>query len=72
MFLVANLWLILFKRFSFNSTNCGHKMTSFIFNFNLRLFGVEKKSAGSVNVNEKFSSVSFSIKVFISLNAVCG
>ena len=48
-------------------------MTFFIFNFNLNcLLGVEKKFTGSVNVNEKCSSVSFNIKVFISLKAVCG
>lgn len=47
-------------------------MTSFIFNFNLCFSGVEKKFTGSVNVKEKFSSVLFSIKVSISLKAVCG
>ena len=73
MFLVVNLWLIFFKRFSFNKTSCGQRMTFFIFNFNFNcLFGVEKKFTGSVNVNEKCSSVSFKIKVFISLKAVCG
>ena len=72
MFLVASLWLILFKRFSFNRTNCGHRMTFLIFNFKLRLVGAVKKFTGSVNVNEKNSSVSFNIKEFISLKAVCG
>ena len=73
MFLVDSLWLILFRRFSFNRTSWGQRITFFIFNFNLSvLFGVEKKFIGSVNVNEKCSSVSFSIKVSISLRAVCG
>lgn len=72
MFFVISLWLILFKRFSFNNISCGTRITFLILILGFRLLGVEKKLTPSVKVKVREISTSFKMRVLISLKAVCG
>ena len=73
MFFVISLWLILFKRFSFNNISWGTRITFLIFILGFRpAVGVEKKLTPSAKVKVMAISTSFKMSVLISLNAVCG